>query len=285
MFNRIINYIIRRVQSYIRTKRLKKIEETSIENNFSILIPKIKYEEDYPKKVYQTYPSKELPEEILKSNNKLKELNPEWEFHLYDDNDIKIFIENKFPKLIEYYNSIDSDYGAARADFFRYLLLYSEGGVYLDIKSSFTKPLNDLLIDKKGFVLSHWDNNNKDTEHYRFGMHPEINIKRGEFLQCVIITPKGHPYLRQVIKNMLCHIKFYNKNLHGIGRFGVLRVTGPIVFTNAIQKVRNNTIETFCDLFKEGFIYNILENKSHHTLFKKHYSTITKPIIMKDFRE
>ena len=38
--------------------------------------------------------------------------------------------------ILSCYLRIDPVYGAARADLFRYLLLYRTGGVYLDIKSA-----------------------------------------------------------------------------------------------------------------------------------------------------
>ncbi|MCA3362157.1 MAG: hypothetical protein INF74_09420, partial [Roseomonas sp.] len=62
-------------------------------------------------------------------------MNPDWEYRLYEDADCERFIrENYDAETFKLFRSIHPDYGAARADFFRYLLLYRLGGVYLDIK-------------------------------------------------------------------------------------------------------------------------------------------------------
>jgi mannosyltransferase OCH1-like enzyme len=280
MVKKIYKILTSRVNSFVRVRRLKNISyhcrKDAINQAF---IPDFELGYSYPKKVFQTYHSKELPADLLASHNKFKEMNPDWEFILFDDNEIESYITKNFPSLLTFYQSINFEYGAARADFFRYLLMYKEGGIYLDIKSSFSIPLNDLVINKTGFVLSHWDNEVRGEKHFRFGMHPEISYKRGEYLQCVIVTPSGHSYLRAVIENLICQIQYYDEKIHGVGRFGVLRVTGPIMFTNAISRIKDYRKDTLCDLFKEGFIYNVLENKTHHTLFKKHYSELTLPII------
>ena len=39
--------------------------------------------------------------------------------------------------------------------FFRYLLMYEIGGVYLDIKSTANKKLDDVLEENDAFILSH----------------------------------------------------------------------------------------------------------------------------------
>ncbi len=36
-------------------------------------------------------------------------------------------------------------YGVVLADIFRYLVIYNEGGVYLDIKSTVNRPLDEII--------------------------------------------------------------------------------------------------------------------------------------------
>ena len=63
-----------------------------------------------------------------------------------DDADINEYIGRAYgERLLGEFNRISPSYGATRADFFRYLLLYREGGVYLDIKSSMERPLDEVL--------------------------------------------------------------------------------------------------------------------------------------------
>ena len=84
---------------------------------------------------------------LLTVLNENKRLNPDIDFQLWDDDDIDKFILNEFPP--EYYKafkSINPNLGAAKADFFRYCILYKRGGLYLDLKSAIKIPGKQLLL-------------------------------------------------------------------------------------------------------------------------------------------
>jgi len=100
--------------------------------------------ETIPRIIHQTFPSKEnLLPEISNNIAKICKMNPDWEYRLYDDFDIEERLFHYYgAKILKIYRRINRGYGAARADFFRYLILYAEGGVYLDIKSTLTRPLS-----------------------------------------------------------------------------------------------------------------------------------------------
>ena len=72
----------------------------------------------------------------------------DYNFIFYDDNDCELFIKNNFDENVyKAYMSINSVYGAMKADFFRYCILYKNGGVYLDIDSVILRPLDELIRD------------------------------------------------------------------------------------------------------------------------------------------
>jgi len=94
-----------------------------------------------PKVCYQTWVTKDHTKltnttlEVLAEN---KRLNPDIDFQLWDDNDVIDFMKREFPgEVYESFITINPKYGAARADFFRYCVLYKYGGLYMDIKSYF----------------------------------------------------------------------------------------------------------------------------------------------------
>ena len=83
-----------------------------------------------PKVIYQTYKDKNVPP-IVKE--RWLKLNPEYEYHLYDDNDCYNF-------LIKYYTKEHADFfkykikdGPIKSDFWRVCILYQFGGIYADI--------------------------------------------------------------------------------------------------------------------------------------------------------
>ncbi len=141
--------------------------------------------------------------------------------------------------MLSDYSSISSDYGAARADLFRYLLMYRKGGAYIDVKSSCSKPLTSALKLDEGFVLSRWKNRQGGLFDGA-GLHSELaSFKHGELQQWHIICEPQHPYLAAVIDRILANVHHYRPWGAGVGRIGVLRVTGPIAYTLAIEPIKN----------------------------------------------
>ncbi len=49
---------------------------------------------EIPKIIHQTWYKKDLPNSIKNNIEKIKKLNPDYEYNFYDDNDILIFIKN-----------------------------------------------------------------------------------------------------------------------------------------------------------------------------------------------
>jgi len=227
-----------------------------------------------PKIIHQTFYTKELPSEISLNIEKIKALNSDWTYCLYDNEDIESYIKKYFPDVLDSYLKINPKYGAARADLFRYLVIYKEGGVYFDIKSSFTKPFNSSIKISDKMILSHWN-------YKKWGMHGDIDNPKGEFQQCFIIAVPGHPFLKSVIENILRNIDIYNSFIHFSGQGGVLRLTGPIAYTLAISpllyKYPYRLVQSKEDL---GFVYSIYDGMSHEGLFKIHYSKLKEPIII-----
>jgi mannosyltransferase OCH1-like enzyme len=81
----------------------------------------------------------------------MMDINKTFEYKLFDDTDMDNFIKNNYNK--EIYNCFNSlNIGAAKADFWRYLILYKTGGVYLDIDSIIYGNLNELLDDECAII-------------------------------------------------------------------------------------------------------------------------------------
>uniref|UniRef100_UPI0035CB21C5 glycosyltransferase family 32 protein n=1 Tax=uncultured Sphingomonas sp. TaxID=158754 RepID=UPI0035CB21C5 len=232
-----------------------------------------------PKVIHQTFPTRTLPEELAEHVLNLKKQNPEWQHILYDDADIERFITAEYgADMLAHYHRISPLYGAARADFFRYLLLYKCGGLYLDIKSGLTRPLDVALQPEDRFILSQWDVESVAGRE-RFGNHPEIRHPGGEFQQWQIISVAGHPFLREVIQNVVNNIATYNPWKQGTGGKGVYRVTGPIAYTTAIEPLTKHHPHRLVKDTDFGLIYSAIQS-SHKPMFKGHYLTRTDPIVV-----
>ena len=106
--------------------------------DYGALLPTVAFVPGIPHCIYQPTKAKDkLPPAIAENIEKLKSATPGWSYQLLDNRDIDQFILRHYGQsLLSYYNRynrIAPGYGAAKADFFRYLLIYRFGEVYLDI--------------------------------------------------------------------------------------------------------------------------------------------------------
>jgi mannosyltransferase OCH1-like enzyme len=199
-------------------------------------IPRFEFGHRIPKTIHQIFFSdKPIPPLLRQNIDRIKGFHDGWKHALYDHGDIVEFIRSAYgPEVLRYYEKINEKYGAARADLFRYLLMYKCGGVYLDIKASVESSLDDYLLPDDEYLLCRWRNKSGE-EFERWGVHSRLRKAGGsEFQQWHIIAAPGHPFLRAVIEKVLHNIDNYNPVLHQTGRAGVLGVTGPIAYTLAI---------------------------------------------------
>ena len=150
-----------KVKLYSENNDYQIISLGSSEKNFKTMniICKIKLykiiynEQNIPKTIIQTSYSRNI-ENILHYNSILTyiELNPEYEYKFFDNNDSRLFIKNNFDEyiLIAYDLVIP---GAFKADFFRYCFLYINGGCYFDCKSILRIPLRNIINQDDTFLL------------------------------------------------------------------------------------------------------------------------------------
>lgn len=229
-----------------------------------------------PKIIHQLFPTKDLPEALANNVAKIKSINPDWEHRIYDHDDrIKYIKEHYGNEMLTYYERINSEYGAARADLFRYLLLYKHGGVYLDIKSTVTAPFNEVIQESDRYIIT--------NSGPIFASHfTELaNTPYGEILQWHIFSSPQHPFLKVVIESVLRNIDIYSPTIHGVGRYGVFRLTGPVAYSLAIGPLLNSYPSRLCNYKSDlGLIYSIFDNVTEHRkLFKSHYALLKNPIV------
>ena len=236
-----------------------------------------------PKIIHQTYYDKASLSLELNNNIKhLKKINKDWEYRFYDNKDIINFISLNYEiEVLNKVNLINPKYGVVLADLFRYLLLYKVGGVYLDIKSSVQKPLDEIIKDDDVYLISQWKN--KIGEKFEgYGILPLLKkIPGGEFQQWFIVSEPNHPFLLSVIKNVLFNIENYSIQTFGVGHFGVMLTSGPVIYTLAIAPLLKKNNYRIIDSEDSGLVYSIYGNGNGHLkLFKQNYRESQEPIIM-----
>jgi mannosyltransferase OCH1-like enzyme len=240
-----------------------------------------------PKVVYQTCHNKnEIHPLILTARARLQRSNPDYTFVLYDDDECDAFIKDYNPNLFKIYKMINPKYGAALSDFFRYLVIYVNGGIYIDLKATILKPLNMVIRNSDRYLISHWDNRNPTNRHHKWGTaYPILNNKlpNGEFLQWAIIAAPHHPFLERVLQYVICNIYNYSIDKDGVGKEAVIKTTGPIPYTLALLEcLKYTSLYRFTNIMAiEGFKYSIFPDPNMHSnIFKGHYSKQQESLIL-----
>lgn len=208
-----------------------------------------------PKIIHQTYtnPNK-LGKEFLDNIDMLKKRNSDWKYKFYSGRDRIDFIEEHFSgNVLKSYLKIDNRYAACQADFFRYLVLFMHGGVYLDIKSTIIKPLNDVIDSKDRFIVSNWPSSIDGVSTAYWGILPELNYP--EFPMFFIISEKKSLVLDKCINDVMANIQKYNAFKDGVGVKGTYKLTGPIVYSKAVNFFLNDGFIRLATMEELGIRY------------------------------
>ena len=209
--------------------------------------------------------------------NVSKNNTPNWNQVIYGDSEAIEFLYKYFGKnhrvTISYF-LINPEYGVARADLMRYLLIYIFGGIYLDMKSCIYAPLED-IPEGYDMVVSTWKNI-KPQDHL---------FKGGEYQNWYIYARKGSPILGEIIEKVVQNIfDLYEspwriKNIYHstepASKGLVLATTGPIAFTSVILNSSLN---------KTVYVSNTINNSLNYmcqddTITKKHYSNLKTKLV------
>lgn len=173
-----------------------------------------------PKIIYQTYAHNRIPPVTRLFIRWMKFKNKDYRYEFYDDARIDAFFRKEFePEVYEAYKRIDI--GAAKADFFRYAVLYKYGGVYLDIDGCTLRSLDKMIRPEDRAVVTEEGN-------------------PGLYAQYALVYDKNHPFLERTIAKVLDNIK-HNRFPHDVHQ-----MTGPTVYTDAVNEcIREKVTEEY----------------------------------------
>ena len=198
--------------------------------------------------IIQTWNTKKFHKNIVLLRKTMMEQNPEFEFVLFDDQELNNSIEEYFDKdVVNCYFKLN--HYTPRADLWRYLMVHKFGCVYLDIDSLILKNIANLLKSNKTILT----------------MEPN-NV---DFITWILIYKKNDEILSTAAQMIIDNIKadkFKND---------VMNLSGPSLLSRAIREVlglppypqeidiKNPNIR---DLFEsENCLY--LPNKDHDEYF------------------
>jgi mannosyltransferase OCH1-like enzyme len=99
-----------------------------------------------PKIIFQTheYRYDQLPPNFKQTTESWRNLNYGWQYRYYNKQDRDQYVLENSEELYKIYRKCKSTH---KADIWRYLILYQEGGVYADMDSFCSTPMDYILKD------------------------------------------------------------------------------------------------------------------------------------------
>jgi mannosyltransferase OCH1-like enzyme len=171
------------------------------------------YNSIIPLTVYQTWYTKDLPQNMKKTIMYNKLCNPKFNFVLYDDNDCREFIKNNFDlTVLQTFDKLKP--GAYKADLWRYCILYINGGIYVDIKFRCVNGFKFISLTEKEHFPT-------DVVISEYRNEPNRAVYNG-FMVSLPNNEKLKNAIQQVVENV-------KNNYYGNSP---LDITGPIMFGN-----------------------------------------------------
>jgi hypothetical protein len=224
------------------------------------------------KNLIQTHETIEyIPRELLIYN---LDMNPEYKYFFFSNQARRDFIKKYFPT--EYLRGYDLLIpGAFKTDFFRLLVTYVMGGVYMDHKIVLLYKLNYIYPTHQDFILIN-------------------DVSSNSILNGFIIYKKNHPFLKKLIERYVEKLNnkhldgndclefgpnFYKKNidfgplynsffthcnLDGSHSFVYNKSTNEkILYTGYMDYYRNGNKESYVDLYRKNLVYlrNVKEKR------------------------
>jgi len=257
--------------SYIPTRGINFPLDETIE------LPYVEREYNVPKIIYRTHKSEIAIKPYKKVLEHTKNILPNYKTKIFYDEDCKKYIKNNFSsRIFKAYMSINPDYGPAKADLFRYLLIYKEGGIYLDIKSAPKKNLDNIINNLNGrMAISNWTRIPLKYWSHLIGnsyWSQFTKNKCGEYQNWYIISGKGNPLLGKIIKQAVTNIEngVNNRDLYSFGKNSVICMTGPLMMSKVIENYKNKKdFKYFKANINNHLKYNFIDHKKIEK--NKHY--------------
>jgi len=229
--------------------------------------------------------------------------NKDWYFHLFDDEKIKEFMKRVFhgTAIAWAYEHISHPLGASRADIWRLAVLWTHGGVYIDLDSDIRTPLSQVIYPNDSMILS--TEGNPLGRCFKPSYHLNISVthtiaewyQNKSILQWMIISQPGHMFIQRALENIveLVQLEYQKKSVveyesNESTAMLVFCCTGPVLFSSSVLEVINEKhtnvtyryigkdFELYGGLYKAVGYKDILNGERYEKLMKKGMSFLKK---------
>jgi inositol phosphorylceramide mannosyltransferase catalytic subunit len=170
-----------------------------------------------PHIIHQTWRSETLPLRLARWTKTWRDQHPNWHYRFYTDADIVRTIRERASKWLPTFERLPTI--VQRTDFFRYLVVYLDGGLYADVDTIAYKP-SDALLENRDCLLS-VEHEITPVEQRRLGFRQPFQLAN-----CIFAAAPGHPFflalLEEIARQPGQHVRTDDD---------VLNSTGPYLLT------------------------------------------------------
>lgn len=204
------------------------------------------YNSIIPLHIYTCWHSKDLPHYMRENMEYLKQSNPEFTVHVYDEEMCRAFLQEHFDSsLIGAYDKLKPC--SYKSDLWRFCVLYIHGGIYMDIKYRCINNFRLIaLTEKEHFV--------RDREE--FG---------GTYTALIVTLPKNEimwKCIEQIVKNV--KDQYYGNN--------PLDPTGPGLLGSFFTQIEKKQMNLHFECTNiENYYHNIYYIMLNDTIILTYY--------------
>jgi mannosyltransferase OCH1-like enzyme len=213
----------------------------------------------FEQNIYLYWDSEDIPQEILNNVHLMQKFNPEFNVQICGDFKINSY-KHKYPDLLKLYNKISI--AAIKSDIARCILLYENGGVWLDCHCVINKNTMNIIYNvykDYDFCMTRFRNNLKTS---------------------CLVAKKECNLLKKVLIDLENRLqRHYNKEIkqEEYIPYNAFKITGVPVFSDRLN------LDGF-DYYKSGIMdlsglvkfYACNRNHHHGENIHKHWSRLQK---------
>lgn len=177
-----------------------------------------------PRIIHQTWKSDRPPTPFRSHVESWRRHHPGWDHRFYDDAACRRLVAEGFPDILDLYDRCP--HGVQRADIFRYLVVWREGGLYADMDVECVRSVEPLL-DGRCAVFG-------EEDHLSRRRARALALRyRQRIANFIFAAEAGHPVFDVVATRL--------RALPGAWdlEHEVLETTGPGMLTDVVQECRH----------------------------------------------
>ena len=176
-----------------------------------------------PKIIHQTWKTVDIPEKWKGYQDSWKKHNPEYEYKLWTDEDVDNFMRSDFNEYYHFFANLSPI--IKKVDFFRYCLMYKEGGIYADLDMECLKPIDEIIAGNQIVV----GKTTKANTALSYG-YPDIEIAFLASAPGLQIWPELLQYIKMKEEGLFnAVLSFFSPS------FSALLITGPNTFSDFLN--------------------------------------------------